>query len=121
MEVPLSNAVAVVEVNQVEVMFTPGATISTQLPKLLKLAKPSVIELAATVIAPGVRAGELAQASLAELPAATTTVSPLETKDSTDASRVLLIPPPKLRFTTAGVPTLQFWAIQSRPETTPDR
>jgi hypothetical protein len=108
MDVPLRTAVPVLLVNQVDAMFTPGAIRSTQPPKLLKLANPSVTELAATVIAPGVLAGELEQASVAELPAATTTVKPLATNDSTEASRVLLIPPPRLRLTTAALPGVQF-------------
>jgi hypothetical protein len=56
--VPLSEAVDVFEVIQLEVTRTPGATTSTQLPKLLKLAKLSFSALAATVIAPGTLAGE---------------------------------------------------------------
>ena len=106
---------------QAEVTETPGATMSTQEPKLLKVAKRSLISLAAIVKAPGVLAGDASQALIAEFPAATTTVIPRDTKFSTAASRVELAPPPRLRLTTAGEPAALFRATKSRPETTEDK
>ena len=50
--------VAVVLPIQDEVMFTPGALMSTQLPRLEKEAKPSLMSVAPTVIASGALAGE---------------------------------------------------------------
>jgi len=50
--------VAVLLVPQAALMFTPGAKRSTQVPKLEKLARASVISLAATVSAAGARAGD---------------------------------------------------------------
>jgi hypothetical protein len=57
-DVPFKVCVAVVDVYQADSTETPGATISTQVPKFENVAKASVVELAATVIALGVRAGE---------------------------------------------------------------
>ena len=52
-------------------MATPGAKISTQLPKLDQDARASSDPVAATVIAVGVRAGDASHALAPLLPAAT--------------------------------------------------
>jgi len=58
-EVPLIVLTAVFELPiQEEVMFTPGAEISTQLPVLLNEANASLLSVAPTVIAAGAREGE---------------------------------------------------------------
>ena len=74
-EVPLMVLVAVSLAFHDEVMFTPGAKMSTQVPKLAKLALLSLMSVALTVIAAGTRAGEVVQAScglpkMSPLPAA---------------------------------------------------
>ena len=57
-EVPLSVAVAVLEVCQVDLMALPGANKSRQLPKLEYEALASALVVAPTVMAEGSRAGE---------------------------------------------------------------
>ena len=80
----------------------------------------SVESLAATVTAAGRRAGELPHASTAELPAATTAETPSLMTPCRAVSTAELAAPPRLRFTTAGVPPAWFAATQSRPATTSD-
>src|SRR5262245_21003310 len=63
MEVPLSTAVAVSDVIHADVMFTPGANRSRQVPKLENDARTSVMSDAPSVIAVGTRAGEKLHAS----------------------------------------------------------
>ena len=69
-EVPLMVLVAVSLVFHAEVMFSPGAKMSVQVPKLEKEARASVLVVALTVIASGTRAGVKLQASVLELPEA---------------------------------------------------
>jgi hypothetical protein len=57
-DVPLIVRIAELLPIQAEVMSTPGAEISTQLPVLLKVASASLLSVAPTVIAAGTRAGE---------------------------------------------------------------
>jgi hypothetical protein len=68
-DVPLS--VVAPPPNLAEVMLTPGANQSTQLPQFDHEARVSVLLVAPIVSAAGVRAGENRQASLPLLPAAT--------------------------------------------------
>ena len=76
-EVPLMVArVELLTPIQLEVMFTPGAKISRHVPKLLKLARTSVISVAPTVMAFGALEGESKHAFLLLFPAATATVTP---------------------------------------------
>src|SRR5699024_8165016 len=72
----------------------------------------SVDVLAATVIAPGTRAGEVAQASPPALPAATTTVTPaLMAAFTAWSSDEEPFPTSKLRLATIGVcGWARFWA-----------
>ena len=63
--------VAVLLVHQAEVMLEPGAKRSTQVPKLEKLERASVLVVEPTVIAAATRAGEPLQALVFSLPAAT--------------------------------------------------
>src|SRR4051794_24499772 len=69
-EVPLMVLVAVSAVFHAEVMSTPGAKMSVQVPKFEKEARASVLVVALTVIASGTRAGVKLQASLLALPEA---------------------------------------------------
>src|SRR5215204_7468747 len=69
-EVPLMVLVAVSLVFHAEVMPSPGAKMSVQVPKLENDALASVRVLALTVMASGVRAGVKLQASELELPEA---------------------------------------------------
>jgi len=55
---------------QSDVIATPGPNRSTQVPRLEKLARTSLLSEAATVIAAGVLAGDTVQASRLLLPAA---------------------------------------------------
>src|SRR5215470_5201799 len=67
-DVPLMVLVAVSLVFHAEVMFTPGAKMSVQVPKLEKEARLSLMSLALTVMASATRAGVKLQASALELP-----------------------------------------------------
>src|SRR6476469_316861 len=65
-DVPL--IVFVPPLSQSDVMFTPGAKMSVQVPKFENEARASLVAVALTVIASGTRAGEKPQASAFELP-----------------------------------------------------
>lgn len=69
----IMKALTVSLVFEVETMKTPGAKISTTLPKLEKSAMVSFMSDAPTVMAARTRAGETFSASIASFPAATTT------------------------------------------------
>ena len=103
-DVPEIAAVAVLLPIHDEVMPTPGAIMSTHLPRLLKLANASLISLAATVIAAGTRAGDDLQASCLEFPAATTTITPSFIRLFTAVSIAEEARPPRLIFATALTP-----------------
>jgi len=64
-DVPLSMAVAVSLVYHADSIWTPGAKMSTQLPKFANDARLSRMFVALTVIALVTRAGEIVQASVA--------------------------------------------------------
>lgn len=76
MLVPEMVLVAVVLPIHAERISTPGLKTSTRLPKLENDARASLESIAPTVMALGSEAGEKPEASAAELPAATTTVTP---------------------------------------------
>jgi len=76
MEVPEYDTEAVSDWTEADNTFTPGAKISRQVPKQLKLALASELSVAPTVIAEATKAGENPHASALELPAATTTTTP---------------------------------------------
>ena len=63
--------VAVLDVNQDEVMFTPGPEMSTPAPKFEKLANTSLMSVAPTVIASATSAGDCVDTFAVELPADT--------------------------------------------------
>jgi hypothetical protein len=69
-DVPEIVFVAVFEVFHEDVMFTPGARISTTLPKFENEANASLISVAPTVIASTTPAGDCVDASALLLPAA---------------------------------------------------
>src|SRR5262245_24220954 len=69
-----------------EVMSTPGANRSKQLPTLENTARASVPEVAPTVIASATRGGDWVQASRSSLPAALTHVTPAATAARTASS-----------------------------------
>ena len=69
-EVPEIVFVAVLLVFHDEVMFDPGAKISTQVPKFEKDERASVLVVEPTVMALATRAGEELQAFVLLLPAA---------------------------------------------------
>ena len=75
-EVPLMVIVAVLDPIQPAVIPTPGAKMSTQVPKFEKLARASVLVLAATVRAEVTRAGDVLHALPALLPAAMAYTTP---------------------------------------------
>ena len=70
MLVPLIVLVAVSLVFHDDVMLEPGAKISTQVPKLEKLERASVLVVEPTVVALATRAGDVVQAFALLLPAA---------------------------------------------------
>src|SRR6266508_754269 len=107
---------AVSLVIQDEVMLTPGAKMSTQVPKLENEARLSLMSVAPTVIAAGTRAGLKLQALALLLPAAMAYVTPELIELATALSRVVSMPPPRLMFATAG---LMEWPVtQSMPAAT---
>src|SRR6266511_45284 len=115
-EVPLMVLVAVSLVIQDEVMLTPGAKMSTQVPKLENEARLSLMSVAPTVIAAGTRAGLKLQALALLLPAAMAYVTPELIELATALSNVVSMPPPRLMLATAGVTLLA--VTQSMPAAT---
>jgi len=112
MDVPLLDVTALLLETPADLMLTPGAKMSMQLPQLLKLALASLLDVAATVMADGANAGEYWHASAFELPAATTTVTPASVARSIAVPTKLCVPrPPKLALMTAG--RRPFCTIQS--------
>src|SRR6266545_1688978 len=91
-EVPLMVLVAVSLVIQDEVMLTPGAKMSTQVPKLENEARLSLMSVAPTVIAAGTRAGLKLQALALLLPAAMAYVTPELIELATALSNVVSMP-----------------------------
>jgi len=83
-DVPLNTFVCVSLPLYDDVIDWPGAKMSTQVPKFENDARASVLVVAPTVIACGVRAGDCVQASAFELPAAMAYVTPLAIDDCTD-------------------------------------
>src|SRR3954447_16969897 len=117
MDVPLMRAVW--PPGAVEVMSTPGAYPSTHSgPQFENQALRSLRSEAAVVYAPRARAGDCVHASVSELPAATATHTPAETRSFTALSSAAEGPPPSDRFATAG-PVLCV-RTHSRPAITPD-
>src|SRR6266542_3314128 len=108
--------VAVSLVIQDEVMLTPGAKMSTQVPKLENEARLSLMSVAPTVIAAGTRAGLKLQALALLLPAAMAYVTPELIELATALSNVVSMPPPRLMLATAGVTLLA--VTQSMPAAT---
>ena len=82
-------------------MPTPGALISTQLPKLENEAELSLLCVAPTVIALGAPDGERVHASAPSLPAAATTVIPALESFSIALFKAAEVGPPIERFNTA--------------------
>lgn len=70
MDVPLIVLVAVSPVAHADVMETPGAKRSRQVPKFENEARASLLSVAPTVMASAVRLGEPLHASAFSLPAA---------------------------------------------------
>src|SRR3989441_11045162 len=103
MDVPLMVLVARSPVSQSDVVFTPGAKISTHGPKLENDAMLSLMSVAPTVSASGALAGEVLQASGApELPAATAYTTPAAIEFSTAVFSGWKNPPPRLMLATDG-------------------
>ena len=102
-----------------DVMLTPGAKMSRQVPQLENDARASVEDDAPTVMAEGALDGDELHASALLLPAATTMVMPSATARSTAALSDELNPPPKLMLATAGTPAVWCDTAQSMPATTP--
>src|SRR5262249_15512907 len=106
----------------VDVTDVPGAKMSTHRPQFddtlwpFHTARLSLWSVAATVIASGVRAGDVVHASTPEFPAATVVGMPAETARCTASSTVDVAPPPMLIVSTAGF--FAFCTTQSIPATT---
>src|SRR5262245_1223941 len=103
MDVPEIVLVAVFDVFQSEVMFTPGARRSTMLPKLEKLAKKSLMSVATIAIASATSAGDCVEASADEFPAETQYTTPSAMEFLTALSRAVETGPPSDMFATAGL------------------
>ena len=105
MLVPLNVAALVGPAIPADMMETPGAKMSTQVPKFVKDARLSVDAVAPTVTTLVLYAGEKPHALDALFPAATTTVMPTVTRSSKHAVRVeSTLLPPREAETTAGEP-----------------
>src|SRR6476469_4635985 len=117
-DVPLNTFVCVSLPLYDDVIDWPSAKMSTQVPNFENDARASVLVVAPTVIACGVRAGDCVQASAFELPAAMAYVTPLAIDDCTDCSSVVVADPPRLMFATAGLTWLA--VTQSTPAMTPE-
>ena len=102
MEVPLSVAVAVLDVNQAERIEEPGAKRSRQVPKLENDERASEVVVEPTVMASTARAGDELQALALLLPAATAIVTPALERLLTAVSSAVETPPPRLMLATAG-------------------
>src|SRR5262249_39113506 len=118
-DVPLrvARAVSLLPLTNDDTMLTPGAKMSTQVPKLENEARLSLASVAPTVIAAPTRAGESLHAFWFSLPAAIAYVTPALIERCTAASRAALAPPPRLMFATAGL--IAFLVTQSTPLITP--
>jgi hypothetical protein len=91
---------------QAETIESPGAKISTQSPKFDQVVSASFILMAPTEIVPGVPAGVVLQADLAELPDAAITTIPSANKFLIAVSIVVAeTSKPMLMFTTARSPS----------------
>jgi hypothetical protein len=112
MDVPLRLRLSAIVFARAEIMLTPGAKISTHVPKLEKDALESSLPVAPTVIAFVAEAGDVKQAFAFEFPPATTMTTPAATAlftalliDSITTGAL------RLRFATApfrrGCPTSQ--------------
>jgi hypothetical protein len=90
---------------EAEVIDEPGAYTSTHFPQLLKLDLLSEMDVAPTVKAEAVEAGDVSkQASDALFPAATTMTTPFATAFATDVSNDFTYLLVKLKLTTQGDP-----------------
>ena len=102
-EVPLNVAVAVSELNQADRIPEPGAKMSKHVPKFENDERASLAVVDPTVMALAARAGEVVQASVLLLPAATAIGTPELARLFTAVSSALDAPPPRLMFATAGL------------------
>lgn len=101
-DVPLSVAVAVFDVNQAERIPDPGAKISRHVPKLENDDRASDVVVEPVVTAFTARAGDELQALALLLPAATAIVTLALCRLLTALSSAVDAPPPRLIFATAG-------------------
>ena len=113
MDVPLIVRAAESDPHHAEGMSLPGAKRSLQTPKFEYAASSSTLVDAATVMTSATLPGLYKQLSALSLPAAATTVMPSVIIDCTALSNVAEAGPPRLMFTTAGVPKLWSATIQS--------
>ena len=104
MDVPESMTVSVEDRWPAERMLTPGAKMSSNVPKLENDARESLDAVAPTVMAEGSDAGENVLASRRLLPAATTMVMPSATALATARFSEVFRLPPRLMLATAGTP-----------------
>ena len=117
-DVPLSVAVAVFEVNQAERIPEPGANKSRHVPKFENEDLASVDVVEPTVIAFAALAGDELHALALLFPAATAITTPAFERLLTAVSSALEAPPPRLMLATAGA--MKFWRTQSTPAITPE-
>src|SRR5687767_7336136 len=118
MDVPRMVLMAVLLLDQAEVMVEPGAKMSTQDPKFEKDERESVRVVDPTEMTFAARAGEELQALALAFPAATAKVTPALTALLTALSSAVEAPPPRLMLATAGLMWLA--RTQSTPAMTPE-
>lgn len=111
MEVPEMVLVALLPPIQADLIRTPGAKMSREVPKLEKLARASVLLVAPTVKAVGSEAGEKLLALALSLPAATTVKIPAETASATASLVAVLRTPPRDMEMTERATRLLLWAL----------
>jgi hypothetical protein len=102
MDVPLYDVLPEIVFVFAEMIFSPGAKMSTHVPKLESSARESSSAVEPTVIALSAEAGECEQAVVFEFPPATTMTTPAATAAFTASLRDLITPGAlRLKFATA--------------------
>ena len=118
-DVPCMVAAAESLVWYAERIDDPGANRSTHRPTFENPLRVSAEVVEPTVLARGLAAGLIRQASSPRLPAAATTTRPESATRATARSRAEEYSPPRLMFTTPGTSSGWFATIQSRAAATP--
>jgi hypothetical protein len=103
-DVPERLALAVFDAGLAETIDTPGAWMSTQVPKLENDARASLASVAPVTIPSPTPAGEPPQPLAPSLPEAIAVLTPSLIMLRTAVFRAVLAEPPRLMLATAGWP-----------------